>query len=191
MIEIELDADVSPLRLGDDVGGVLDPVEEVARPVARIDRLDQQRDVLLGREIGRLHEIADEDGLAGGPLLRRELARQHMDLPPADRDHIVERLPEQDREFSLAARHAGEPELTGLHIAGRRVEAEHGQAVLFELRLHRARGVVVGKLQLDRGEARGRRGREALHERSLGEQVGEIGGKAGHVGPGWAGGGLF
>ena len=58
MIEIELDADVLALRLGDEVGGVLDPVEEIARPVARIDRLDQQRDVLLRREVGGLHQIA-------------------------------------------------------------------------------------------------------------------------------------
>ena len=91
------------LRLGDDIGGVLDAVEVVARPVARIDRLDQERDVLLGREVGGSHEIADEDGLAGGALLRRQLAGQHVDLPPADRHHIVERLPEQHGEFSLAA----------------------------------------------------------------------------------------
>ena len=52
MIEIELDSHVRHPGLGDDVGGVLDVIEKIARPVARVDRLDQQRDVLGGGEIG-------------------------------------------------------------------------------------------------------------------------------------------
>ena len=35
MVEIELDAQVRLAGLGDDVGGVLDAVEEIIRPVAR------------------------------------------------------------------------------------------------------------------------------------------------------------
>ena len=34
-------------------------------------------------------------------------AGQHVDLPSADRHHIVERLPEQRGEFRLAPRHRG------------------------------------------------------------------------------------
>jgi hypothetical protein len=104
-----------------------------------------------------------------------------MDLPAADRHHVVERLAEQRRELGLAAGHAGEPELASLDVAGRRVEPEHGQLVLLQLGLHRARRVVVRELQLDRRKARSRGGREAFHERALGEQIGEIGGKAGHL----------
>ena len=42
--------------------------------------------------------------------------------------------------------------------------------------------MVIGKLQLDGRETGGGGGGEAFHERALGEQVGEIGGKAGHDG---------
>src|SRR6185437_494310 len=51
VIEIELHAQVGPSHLGDDIGGVLDVIEEVVRPVARIDRLDQKRDVFLCRKV--------------------------------------------------------------------------------------------------------------------------------------------
>ena len=47
MIEIELDAHIRPSDLANDSGGMLGPGEKIVRPVARIDRLDQQRDVLL------------------------------------------------------------------------------------------------------------------------------------------------
>src|SRR5437667_7524564 len=42
VIEIELDAQVRPLHLGDDVGSVLGASEEIVRPVARIDWFDQE-----------------------------------------------------------------------------------------------------------------------------------------------------
>ena len=109
MIEIELDAHIRPADLGDDVGGMLGPVEEIVRPVARIDRLDQQRDVLLGREVGGAREIRDEGRLGGRPLLGRHLAGEAMDLAAAERHDVVERLPEHRGEFRLAAgdgRHA-------------------------------------------------------------------------------------
>ena len=41
MIEVELDSHVRALHLGDDIGRVLDPGEEIIRAVARVDRLDQ------------------------------------------------------------------------------------------------------------------------------------------------------
>ena len=58
-------------------------------------------------------EIADENRLAGRPLLGRHLAGEAMDLPPAERNDVVERLPEQRREFRLAAGDAGDAELAG------------------------------------------------------------------------------
>ena len=40
--------------------------------------------------------------------------------------------------------------------------------------------MVVGQLQLDRGKPRGRSRTEALDQRTLGEEIREIGGKPGH-----------
>jgi hypothetical protein len=52
--------------------------------------------------------------------------------------------------------------------------------VLGQFRLHRRRRVLVRHLQFDRGEAGGSGGAEPLHERALGEEIGEVGGEAGH-----------
>jgi hypothetical protein len=41
--------------------------------------------------------------------------------------------------------------------------------------------MVIGKLQLDRAKAGRGRGGEPLDQRPLGEQVGQIGGEAGHA----------
>src|SRR5439155_5772541 len=60
VIEIELNAHIRPLHLGDDVGCLLDAAEEIIRPIARVERLDQERDVALARRIGSPNEIADE-----------------------------------------------------------------------------------------------------------------------------------
>src|SRR5437660_24959 len=47
MIEVELNAHIWPLNFGNDVGRLLDPAEEIIRPIARVERLDQERDVAL------------------------------------------------------------------------------------------------------------------------------------------------
>src|ERR1700704_4808078 len=41
VIEIELDAHIRPVDLGDQIRRLLDPRDEIIRPVARIERLDQ------------------------------------------------------------------------------------------------------------------------------------------------------
>src|SRR4029079_7419623 len=103
---------------------------------------------------------------------------EHVNLPAADRDHIVERVPEQDREFALTARRCGEPRFAG--AARRRVDAEHREAMLLQFSLYRRWRVFVGKLQLDRREAGCRRGAKPLQERALVEEITEIGCEAGH-----------
>ena len=58
VIEIELNAHIRPSDLANDIGGLLDAREEIIRSVARIDRLDQQRNATLTCHIGRPREIA-------------------------------------------------------------------------------------------------------------------------------------
>src|SRR5713226_2877190 len=78
VIEIELDAHIRPLDLGDDVGCLLDTGEEIIRPIARIERLDQQRDVACARRIGRSSEVANEGELRRRALLGGHLAGETM-----------------------------------------------------------------------------------------------------------------
>src|SRR3974390_83204 len=68
MIEVELDTHIRPRNLVDDVGGVLDPAEEIVRAVTWIERLDQERDVAFAHRISRPNEVADEGGLPGWGL---------------------------------------------------------------------------------------------------------------------------
>ena len=56
VVKIELDFHVRLADLGDDVGGLLDAGEKIVRPVARIDRLDQARDVVAPRQIRRARD---------------------------------------------------------------------------------------------------------------------------------------
>ena len=49
-----------------------------------------------------------------------------------------------------------------------------------KLRLHGGRRGVIGELQFDGGKTRRRRGAKAFEQRTLGEHMAEIGGKAGH-----------
>ena len=140
VIEVELHAHVRPLHLGDDVGRLLGAGEEIVRPVARIDRLDQQRDVFLLRGIGDAREIPDEGHLRRRPLLRRHLAGEAMDLTAADGGDVVERLLEQRGEFALAAGDGGDAELARRRLTGRGVDAKHGQARTHLVTPQRANG---------------------------------------------------
>ena len=176
MIEIELDAHIGRADFADDIGGVLDAAQEIIRPVALIDRLDQERDVGLGG-VGRgALEVFDENGFRRRALLRRHGAGHAMDGAAADRHHIIERALERRVPIALAPRQRGETEFRAL----RRVDAELGEAMALELGRHRRRRDVIRKLQLDRGKPRGGSGAETLDQRALGEQMAEIGGKAGH-----------
>src|SRR5918993_365773 len=73
VIKIELDADIRSPDLGDNVGRLLRTCKEVIRPVTRIDRLDQQHNVLLHSRISRAGEIGDQGGLG----CRSHLWRHH------------------------------------------------------------------------------------------------------------------
>ena len=57
VIEIELDLDVVPPNPADQVGGMLNTCEEVVGPVARVDWLDQELEVVRSCQVsspGRL-----------------------------------------------------------------------------------------------------------------------------------------
>ena len=127
-------------------------------------------------------EILHEGRLGRGPLLGRHLAGEAMDLTAAERDDVVERLLEDRGEFLLPARDRRHAEFSCRLLAGRGVDAEHREAVTVDLGPQRGRRVVIHELQFDRPEARRGRGAKALDQRTLGEQVAEVGGEARHSG---------
>src|SRR5262249_15053486 len=65
VIAVELQAHVRAPDLGDHVGAVLDAREEIAGPVTRVERLDQELDVLRAGEIGGAGEVCNEHRVGG------------------------------------------------------------------------------------------------------------------------------
>ena len=123
VIKIELHAQVRLADLGDDVGGVLGAIEEIARPVARIDRLDQQFDVFCRGEIGGARKVGGKDAVGGRALVRLDLAGQAVHGAAADRGGVIERSSKLRVPVLLAAGHRGKAELA-LALAARRIDAE-------------------------------------------------------------------
>ena len=110
MIEIELHPHIGPADLGDDRRRLLRQVQQIVRPVAPVERLDQDADAVLGGEIGGAGEIGDERALPGA-LLRRHPAGHAVDRrcrrsPPQSRA-----LCEQRGELRFAPGHAGDAAL--------------------------------------------------------------------------------
>src|ERR1700733_5069029 len=102
-----------------------------------------------------------------------------MNAGAADGGDIIERPLERSVEVALAAGQRGEAEFRTL----RRVDGKLCEIVLLELRRHRRRRGAIGKLEFDRGETRSRGGAKGFDQRAFGEQMAEIGGKAGHGAP--------
>lgn len=180
VVKVELNADVWPVQLGDDAGRVLGTGEEIVRPVARIERFDQQRDVFRGGSIRRAREIVEHRHFGSGPLLRRYGAGHAVDLAATDRDCIVECLPEQREKFRFEPGHRGLTELAGRRCPPWGVDAEHREAMAIEFSAHRGWRGVVGELQLDRAKSCRGRCAEALDHRPFSEEIAEVGGEAGH-----------
>ena len=87
-------------------------VEEEARNVARVDRLDQQPDAGLLQPLRGECQVVDEDVLQHGAIdaLRRD-AGQAIDLLAAERLRIGDRLVDAVAEFVDAVRQYGDAAL--------------------------------------------------------------------------------
>jgi hypothetical protein len=75
---------------------------------------------------------------------------------------------------------AGDTALTGIPVTGRQVEQHLGQLVGVQPGLDLLGRVVGGEQVFDAGKAGFGSGGKAVKEIDLGEQHGQIGGKAGH-----------
>ena len=104
-----------------------------------------------------------------------------MDTADAGRRDIVERAGEAGLELVEPAGQGGEPALAFVPATGRQVEQGLGQPVALEPFGDRLGGMVVGKQELDRREARFRRRVETVEEGVLGEHHREVGGEFGHL----------
>src|SRR5262249_60312855 len=69
VVEIELNTHVGPPNFANYGGGMLGPRKKIIRPVARIDRLNQERNGPFSRQVRCSLQVGNEDPLRRGALL--------------------------------------------------------------------------------------------------------------------------
>src|SRR5262245_28921342 len=109
MIEIELHPDIWLSDFCDHISRVLDVIEKIIRPIARVDRFDQQRDVFGCRKVSRARQIVDEYAISRGTLFGRDLAGKAVNGAAADRARVVESTRKKSLPVFLPARHGRKP----------------------------------------------------------------------------------
>src|SRR6516225_9985760 len=181
MIEIELHADIGLRGVFDDGSSMLDVIEKIVRPVPTVDRLDQQLNFFGGSKIGGVHQIFEENAIGGRTLFGGNLAGKTMDRARAGCGRGGERKGEQRMPNLLPPWHGRESEFA--FAAGWRVESENGEPISFDGRFHCGGRHVVGKLQLNGLEARGRSSVDSFKQRPFREKIAEVSGKTRHWWP--------
>ena len=111
---------------------------------------------------------------------RRDHARHDVQRAALQHLGVVERLVERGGELGLAAGQGGQPALALAPVARRQVEQRLRELVLLELGGDVGGRRLVGEQDLDGLEAVRGGGAEALQERHLLVDPGEIGGELGH-----------
>src|SRR5215475_7295902 len=114
VVEIELNTHVGPPNFANNGGGMLGPGEKIIRPVAWIDRLNQERNGLFSRQVSRSLQVGNEDPLRRRALLGRHPSCQYMDLPAPNPGDVVERLAKQHAEVLFAPRQSRKAEFAGV-----------------------------------------------------------------------------
>jgi hypothetical protein len=140
VIEIELHADVLLPDLANNVRRVFDMIQEIIRPIATVDRLNQQCNFLGGGQIGCTGQIVDKDTVCSRSLLGRHLAGQTMNRARANSAGIFERAGEQRLPVLLATRYGSEAKLA-VALARWRIEPKDSELVPFDRRSYSRAGI--------------------------------------------------
>src|SRR5882672_7137843 len=182
VIDVVLQKEVVGAGGRNDVQRLLRVVEIKTGNVVSVDRLGQQaqsralegggREFQVGNE-GRAHPL--------GIYSRGRNPGEAIQLFDAQRPRISDRLADTLLEFSHAIRMAGDAAFAGGPLAGRQVVQDQFEAMRAQTRGELVGRVLVRKQKLD-GTKPGLRGRlEAIQERPLVEQHGQIGSELGHL----------
>src|SRR5579863_7753229 len=103
-----------------------------------------------------------------------------MNSRALDCKRIFERAKKTVSKLLFAAGQRRDAALAGLPVAGRRIEQNLPQAMLFELRGQSCRRIFVREKVLDGGESIARGGAKAVKEIVLRVHHGQVGGKTRH-----------
>ncbi len=182
VIDVELQKDLpAPDRL-DHRHRLVGGVEEIARHVAMVDRLDEEPHPRLRRPFRRPGEVG---GIEAGQGHGREPGGgetgHHVDLMAAQCVGVIEGAADAVAELLLAAGETGETPLPRRPVAGGRVEQDLGEARILQPAFDLGRRMVIGEEILDPGEPGPRRRGETLRKRKLLKHHRQIGAKTKHA----------
>ena len=122
----------------------------------RVDRLDQQPDLLPRQRVGGIAQILHQHLVQFGRVgVRRRHADQAIDLTAVERRRIVDGAMHAVAEFVDPVRQDRDAALAGAPIAGGKVVQHLRQPVLLQLLAQRRLFEIVGEEIFDPGEARG------------------------------------
>src|SRR5690606_27828240 len=178
VVDIELQAEVRVIDLLDQRRRHLKAIQEIARHIDRVDRLDQDRDT--GR---RAHVSGDSKVVAKRRILAlprdRFIAKPGHQMHPlrTDRPGVGEALRKAVTKFAAPPRKARKAAITLCEVAGAEIEQRGREAVGCKFPPDIFRIEFVGKEKFDALEAVFRSGREAIKEGQVLIEEAQIGGE--------------
>ena len=181
MVEVELQLEV----------GVPDPldhrhrlgrrIEEIARDVAVVDRLDDDGDAFARQPLGRMPQIRDIDALGLRPVASgRQYPGHCVQQLAVGRLGVAERRFDPVTEFLLAPHQGGSAALAGRPVAGGHVEQRLDKPVTVQLLGDDLGRMLIRGEILDRLEAAFGGGGETVEKPEFLKDEAEIGGEFRH-----------
>ena len=172
VIEVEHQLHVRAGQFAQKHRDLIRPRDEIARPVARVQGLDQQGDARRRKLRGPAQVV--EERSTRHVMRHARHTRHDMDRGCSQRLRIGEREFELASELHFASGHRRAAEC----VACRRVDADHGNAGLFQALRQLHGRHLIGKLAFDRTEVGPGSRRDAVGKSMLAEQHRDIGGKS-------------
>ena len=134
VIKIELNAQIGAADLGDDIGGLLDAIEEIAGRSRGLSGSIRRVILAVSASAAAFARFPDEDRLGRRTLLGWDTAGHAMNGAAANRHRVIKGARKACLPLALAAWNSGE---TGLTLtAERRIDAKRRQVMPSQLRLH-------------------------------------------------------
>ena len=136
---------------------------------------------MLGKRARSEAQIGHENLMQLGRIgIGRRDADEAIQLPTIQRLRIIDGAGHAVAKFNDPIPQDRDAPLAGGPVAGRKIMQHLSQTIARQLLAQHRLVAVIGKEILHCGEAGGLRGREAIRERQLVEEHGEVGGKLGH-----------
>ncbi len=175
MVQVELQRNIRLRDRIDDRERLLRGRQDVARIIASVERLDQQRDARSRAAHRRTPQIRDQGRFVRSRRYSIDTPARHRVQPRAStRRCIGEGLVERSFESAFIARARREAPFAGREVAGREIDQREFQPGRCERRRDIRRGDLVRIQDLDGAKSEGRRGRKTIEQRQFGEEPTEV-----------------